>query len=309
MKPPIESGEVWLVPRFGGVHSMPHRRRKRNGFTLIELLVVMALIASLIAFLLPAVQQVREAARRLQCRNNLRQIGLALHNYHDTHSCFPFGSLVATAVTKETGWAWGTMVLPFLDQTPLYQQLSPNGDNAPTVPTHQSKTVLPIFLCPSDASPEWNEQKGGHAKSNFVGMFGSNKDLSDVGNGMFFYNSSTKTRDIIDGMSNTIAAGERSWDGLVHPTIDANSVGRIGSIWVANLVGNRHDVISWCDPLLATDQRINGSHPNAYSSLHEGGCHFLFADGSVHFLSENIDNDGTFCPLATTQGNEKIGDF
>jgi prepilin-type processing-associated H-X9-DG protein len=140
-------------------------------------------------------------------------------------------------------------------------------------------------------------------------MFGSNKDFSDIGNGMFYYNSSTRTSDLTDGMSNTIAAGERSWDGLVHPTIDNNSVGRIGSIWVVNLRGNHHDPISWCDPLLTTDQHINGQHPNAYSSLHEGGCHFLFADGSVHFLSENIDNGNTFCPLATRQGSEVIGGF
>ena len=288
---------------------MRKRRTNLRGFSLIELLVVMGLIASLIAFLLPAVQQAREAARRLQCRNNLKQIGLALHNYHDTHGCFPFSHLVATKVGNETGWAWGTMALPFLDQAPLYQQLAPDGGNAPTTPTALTKTVLPIYLCPSDASPLWNQQKGGHAKSNYVGMFGSNKDLSDIGNGMFYFNSSTRTSDLTDGMSNTIAAGERSWDGLVHPTIDNNSVGRIGSIWAVNLKGNHHDPISWCDPLLVTDQHINGEHPNAYSSLHEGGCHFLFADGSVHFLSENIDNGNTFCPLATRQGGEVIGGF
>lgn len=288
---------------------MRQRQKNHRGFSLIELLVVMGIIASLIAFLLPAVQQAREAARRLQCRNNLKQVGLALHNYHDTHGCFPFSHLVLTTITRETGWAWGTMVLPFFDQALLYQQLAPDGGNAPTAPNDLTKTVLPFYLCPSDASPAWNQQKGGHAKSNYVGMFGSNKDLSDVGNGMFYYNSSTRTSDLTDGMSNTIAAGERSWDGLIHPMIDNNSVGRIGSIWVVNLKGNYHDPISWCDPLLTTDQHINGQHPNAYSSLHEGGCHFLFADGSVHFLNENIDNGNTFCPLATRQGGEVIGNF
>jgi prepilin-type N-terminal cleavage/methylation domain-containing protein/prepilin-type processing-associated H-X9-DG protein len=287
---------------------MIHRHRRR-GFTLVELLVVIGIIASLMAFLLPAVQQVREAARRIQCRNNLKQIGLALQNYHDTHNCFPFSSLVVTSVGNETGWAWGTMLLPFVGQTPLYQQLAPNGDNAPTSPNSLTTTVLPLYLCPSDASEVLNSQKGGHAKSNYVAMFGSNKDESDNGNGMFYFNSSTRMRDLVDGMSSTIAAGERSWDGLIHPSVGTGTMGRIGSIWFGNLQGNLHDVISWCDPSLETDQRVNGTHPNAYSSLHEGGCHFLFADGSVHFLSENIDNSGTFCPLSTIQGAEVIGEY
>jgi uncharacterized protein DUF1559 len=171
--------------------------------------------------------------------------------------------------------------------------------------------VLSIYLCPSDPSGNWNLQKGGHAKSNYVAMFGSNKDPSatstgDIGNGAFYYNSSIRDRDITDGLSNTIAAGERGWDGVVHGVIGKGSIGRIGSIWFGNLQGDRHDVISWCDPLLNTDQRINGSHPNAFNSYHFGGCHFLFADGSVHFLSENIDNSGSFCALATIHNSETI---
>ena len=217
--------------------------------------------------------------------------------------------LVLTAVGNETGWAWGTMLLPYLDQGPLYQRLAPNGGNAPTIPDANTRTVLPVLICPSDASANWNQQKGGHAKSNYVAMFGSNKDFSEIGNGMFFYNSSTRDRDITDGMSNTIAMGERSWDGMIHPVIGNGTVGRIGSIWFGNLRGNRHDVISWCDPLLVTDQRINGTHPNAFSSLHFGGGNFLFADGSVHFLNENIDNVRSFCALATSHENEAIGEY
>lgn len=290
------------------------RRIKGRGFSLIELLVVMGLIASLVALLMPAVQQAREAARRLQCRNNLRQVGLALHNYEGTHGCLPFSSLVITTVGAETGWAWGTMLLPFLDQRSLYDKLNPSGNNAPTLPTSDTKVVLPIYLCPSDGTGQWNMQKGGHAKSNYVAMFGSNKDQTptntgDLGNGAFYYNSSTRDRDITDGLSNTIAAGERAWDGLVHGVIGKGSVGRIGSIWFGNLAGNRHDVISWCDPVLNTDQRINGDHPNAFNSMHFGGCHFLFADGSVHFLSENIDNSGSFCALATIRSGETIVEY
>ncbi|MDB5344408.1 MAG: hypothetical protein JWP89_2785 [Schlesneria sp.] len=285
------------------------RDRIRRGFSLIELLVVMALIASLIAFLMPAVQQAREAARRLQCRNNLRQIGLALHNYEGVHGCQPFSSLVMTDVGNETGWAWGTMLLPFLDQSPLYLQLAPNGNNAPTAADTLSKTVLPFYLCPSDPSDHWNQQMGGHAKSNYVTMYGSNRDDSPkVGNGMFFFNSSVRDRDVRDGLSNTIAAGERSWDGMLHPNMNEFTIGSAGSIWIANLQGNLNDVVSWCDPQ-GRNQRINGSHPNCFSSLHVGGCHFLFGDGSVHYLSENIDNNGSFCSLSTTGGGEIVGEY
>ena len=288
-----------------------HLQARRTGFNLIELLVVMGLIASLVAFLMPAVQQAREAARRLQCRNNLRQIGLAMQNYEGTHGCLPFSSLVQTAAGEETGWAWGTMLLPFLDQSPLYHKLNPDGNNAPVVANDQTRAIVPIYLCPSDPSGLWNLQKQGHAKSNYVAMFGSNKDPSEtstgaVGNGAFYYNSSTRDRDFTDGRSNTILSGERAWDGVIHGAIGKGSVGRIGSIWFGNLQGNRHDVISWCDPLLETDQRINGTHPNAFNSFHFGGCDFLFADGSVHFLSENIDNAGSFCALATIGSGEKV---
>jgi prepilin-type N-terminal cleavage/methylation domain-containing protein len=283
--------------------------RRRHGFSLIELLVVIGIIASLMALLMPAVQQAREAARRLHCRNNLRQTGLALHNYEGTHGCLPFSSLVFTTVDNDTGWAWGTMLLPFIDQATLYNNLAPNGNNAPASPNSLSTTVIGLYVCPSDTSDNRNLQKGGHAKSNYIGMFGSNRDQSDIGNGVFYYNSSTRYRDITDGLSNTIMAGERSWDGMVHPIITNGSVGRIGSIWIANLQGNRNDVFGWCDPQLNSDQRVNGNHPNAFSSMHFGGCHFLFGDGSVHFLNENIDNSGSFCALATTRGNETIGEF
>lgn len=285
------------------------RRRVRRGFSLVELLVVIALIGSLLALLLPTVQQAREAARRLKCRSNLRQIGLALHNYDGVHGCQPFSSLVMTDVGGETGWAWGTMLLPFVDQSALYLQLAPNGNNAPTLPNSLSKTVLPIFVCPSDASDNWNMQFGGHAKSNFVAMYGSNRDASPkVGNGMFYFNSAVRNRDVTDGLSNTIAIGERSWDGVVRPKTNSATVGRAGSIWVANLQGDLNDVISWCDPL-GRNQRINGWHPNCFSSMHEGGCHFLFGDGSVHYLSENIDNNGCFCSLSTINGGETISSY
>lgn len=146
----------------------PLSTTNRRGFTLIELLVVIAIIAILIALLLPAVQQAREAARRSQCRNNLKQIGLALHNYHDNYNAFPPGALamnVTTGVAYKLGdaepsrsnvgggWGWSTFILPFIDQAPLYSSLNPNGNNFPLNPTALTRTILPVYICPSEASP------------------------------------------------------------------------------------------------------------------------------------------------------------
>ena len=144
-------------------------KRRSRGFTLIELLVVIAIIAILIALLLPAVQQAREAARRTQCKNNMKQIGLAMHNYHDVHLCFPPGYITTTPCESATVWpacnagelglySWGTFVLPYIDQSNLYNQLTPG-----TVPLQVNLTIpavlqslrqpLSMFLCPSDPGP------------------------------------------------------------------------------------------------------------------------------------------------------------
>ena len=157
--------------------------RARRGFTLIELLVVIAIIAILIALLLPAVQQAREAARRASCKNNLKQIGLALHNYHDVHSAFPSGWIGVTneqpSVLGASGFAWGTMVLPYLDQGPLYGKfnLSNPLDASPNralITQH-----LTVYQCPSDPKPETfktPDQNGNPiemATANYAGVFGT----------------------------------------------------------------------------------------------------------------------------------------
>src|SRR3954447_24995498 len=153
-------------------------RRRRTGFTLIELLVVIAIIAILIALLLPAVQQAREAARRTQCRNNLKQMGLAMHNYHDVFNCFPPGylgypaaagqdcSAVRNTAPFAQGWGWGTYLLPYLDQAPLYNSLNPGQkqavcDNASGPALNAGNPVLqrqllPVYVCPSAADPDMN---------------------------------------------------------------------------------------------------------------------------------------------------------
>ena len=182
------------------------RTARRPGFTLIELLVVIAIIAVLIALLLPAVQQAREAARRAQCKNNLKQIGLALHNYHDTCGCFPPGylgyptnggdcSTINNAAPRAQGWGWGTYILPYADQANLYTALNPgvrqtvcdnptgSANNLAVGDPELQRTLIPIYMCPSAADPNLNPTRdattsphspSAHAKSNYRGVAGLN---------------------------------------------------------------------------------------------------------------------------------------
>ncbi len=216
-----------------------------RAFTLIELLVVIAIIAVLVALLLPAVQQAREAARRSQCKNNLKQLGLALHNYHDTLNILPPGVMGAPGTDKGSLWGWGTMILPYLDQAPLYNSLSsfPNGKSSYTglpasgfnaamtsftPPNLLLQSVLPIFRCPSDVGADLvNVPPGGlngsrrdntnqFGRANYAAVVGSTYDPSSgllVGNGAFGESSSIRFRDFTDGLSNTFLVGERRSPG------------------------------------------------------------------------------------------------
>jgi|SaaInlStandDraft_2_1057019.scaffolds.fasta_scaffold42396_2 prepilin-type N-terminal cleavage/methylation domain-containing protein len=199
-------------------------RRGRDAFTLIELLVVIAIIAILIALLLPAVQQAREAARRSTCKNNLKQIGLGLHNYHSTHNTFPQGKVVGRPSypgcpgwIHGSGFSWRVMILPFMDQAPLY-----NRNVKPNVGIHTCgpfgsggsrrlellRTLQPAYLCPSDNSRFVGSEK----PSNYAGVVGNNpnshRDNGAAGQeGLLSYRGS-RLRDCTDGLSNTAAVGE-----------------------------------------------------------------------------------------------------
>ncbi|MCA8997507.1 MAG: DUF1559 domain-containing protein [Planctomycetaceae bacterium] len=354
--------------------AFPHRWRR--AFTLIELLVVIAIIAILIALLLPAVQQAREAARRTQCKNNLKQLGLAMHNYHDVFKYFPHnqnrwtnGPLGADLVPQ---FSWLALSLPYLDQAPLYNQIDFNvnvsdgsggtvagnrNHNAIGVNAPLRRIVIPGFLCPSNdmQNVRTNQVHGGYrwngaseaAGTDYVGslghIWGGWKDCGAVPsdqlinnalpgtlgtngsnpgtpwvngervneqvnvNGIFKYIGSTTIAECIDGTSNTVAVFE-------------NMHYRGGN--GANFDYRHSDYTAWISPLAAVHnlrnpinnrnaawmQGANDLRCEAPSSRHVGGVQALLADGSVHFLNENIDH-GTRYKLAVRNDNMSVGDW
>jgi prepilin-type N-terminal cleavage/methylation domain-containing protein/prepilin-type processing-associated H-X9-DG protein len=269
------------------------RLRPRSAFTLIELLVVIAIIAVLVGLLLPAVQRVREAANRIKCTNNLKQIGLALHNYADTQGRFP-SAYVAT--NEDPGWGWGAAILPFVEQPGLYAAAGVttrrfgDGNNPASPKTNPyTQTPLPVFLCPSDQAPDLNDVRLNFAMSNYRAVAGpitypffvANQDMG----GVLFQNSKIRITDIPDGTSNTLIVGECIFDRTVdkRAAIWPGMSGlRDGAIWIS-------DVMWWVDEDSA---KINGPAPQAFSSRHPGGAFFVFCDGSVRFFLEggNVQN-------------------
>ncbi len=228
------------------------RSTQRFAFTLVELLVVIAIIGVLVGLLLPAVQAAREAARRMQCSNNMKQLGLALHNYESVYGRLPSG-WVSRTVEGDPGWGWAAAVLPFMEQSNLHAQIDSRLPIADPWHDRVRTVVINSFICPSDtglsvfeigegdghghghphAGHDGENVDEGHklfsvSKSNYVGMFGT-FELEDApfnGNGIFFGNSRTKFRDIRDGLSNTLMVGERDsrlggsvWHGFIpRPT-------------------------------------------------------------------------------------------
>tara|TARA_R110002111_G_scaffold247140_4_gene310181 strand:+ start:83326 stop:84168 length:843 start_codon:yes stop_codon:yes gene_type:complete len=275
--------------------------KKRTGFTLIELLVVIAIIAILIALLLPAVQQAREAARRSTCKNNLKQIGLALHNYHDTHRSFPpcYVDQVVGGVTSGNNLGWSMFLLPFQDQTPLYQKISETGAMnvfwTTVTPmtdstTGYAKVILPVFNCPSDPAGGINTKiTGSYGKSNYKAL---RSVLSYHAVTPVFHPDKRMLRDFTDGASNTLIVGES--DTQKHN----------GGLWVGKSTNSR-DILSNANDTY----RINGADvDDLFSSVHVGGCHFVFADGRVMFLSENISGE-IYTGLGTYNGGEVLGEY
>jgi len=311
--------------------SLNHRvPKRRTGFTLIELLVVIAIIAILVALLLPAVQQAREAARRSTCKNNLKQLALGLHNYHDTHGVLPFG-------WDQRGTGWSAMILPMIEQENIYNELvfQESGDgnwSSGSGNTRAVETYLSVFFCPSAPLKKHYDDEGidKRVPSSYLGNSGSEsssddettkisgtKSLEDVvQNGLFFACSSIGLRDIKDGTSNTFMLGEVQTDmefGKDGQTMDHWYIGSpqadpcgcnngTGGTEFAEFVGSAYGRMN----SRMTDPTVNGHIMElSFGSWHVGGGHMARADGSIKFVSENIDRD-VFQGLSTRRGREVI---
>ncbi len=298
---------------------MPKRLRK-TGFTLIELLVVIAIIAILIALLLPAVQQAREAARRSSCRNNLKQLGTALHNYHSTYKTLPPGNVTQLSGTTHYGygWTWHSQILPQVDQDPLFQRIKPvqGSDSGGGTSTEQKlagqDTRIAVFQCPSQPDGDRNYGgQSGYQPSNYNGNIGTDVINSCAGvdptcnraDGIFYINSSVKFRDITDGASNTMLLME------VQTKLSANMPGGDRKYNYAHN-GDSNPPTDLSEYLVGTESNdpINGGAEEAAGSFHTGGANMLFGDGRVQFLSENIHMT-TYRALSTRAGGEVVGEY
>ncbi len=300
------------------------RRRRSSGFTLVELLVVIAIIGILVALLLPAIQAAREAARRSRCQNNLRQIGVGLHNYHDTHGVFPPGYVAGRIPDTSSSWCnapgpgnptdsngqfapWTVLVLPFLEQESLYHEFDFDvrfvGNNIQMMAPNSNVVVpLSVYQCPSDVDlsmdpllPSYLGVQGG----------GTSPDCQNTGctpanprafyiSGMLFAGSRMGLRDALDGSSNVFLVAESRY---------------AGAAWAAS---GKQDTCAYTRILTGAQDQINlhggrGVHSTrGFSSYHPGGCHVLMGDASVHFLAETIDLT-TYQQLAQRRSGLPLG--
>ena len=318
-----------------------NRLRNTRAFTLVELLVVIAIIGILVGLLLPAVQAAREAARRMQCSNNVKQLGLALHNYHDAMRTLPSGWIGNGNNNTGTGWGWGTMILPYMEQTPLYNSLSGItvgtrtgfGVKMTSLPTVSPlQTVVPTYRCPSDIgdslvgpfpinpSITLTDTTKLLSRSNYVGCIGGTSVNWNVmpttanTNGAFSQNSNRRFGDITDGLSNTFLVGER------RSKRNNNGIWIGGdSVW-SGVYGDSTAPNRYQGLLLVIGEAVQNRVINltqttsncrgyaAFSSLHTGGAQFVFGDGSVHFISESIAQGAAGLPGSTYQNLAGVND-
>jgi prepilin-type N-terminal cleavage/methylation domain-containing protein len=313
----------------------PRLLQRRAGFTLIELLVVIAIIGILIALLLPAVQKVRAAANRLRCANNLKQLSLGLHHYHSVHDHFPPGNTNPMGYdpgNEEDRRNWAvTALLPYVEQQALHDGVEAYLANGGRYIVHcpLNKTVMPVFLCPSDPAgpktltggPGSTNQQGFHG--NYAACAGSTAfngaDGSDGGtdlDGLFYAFSATRFSDIRDGTSNTLMLSEL----IVSPDLTSHDVrGRLfnpakqGGVLFSTLYPPNTSVadrLQWCQSIPAAPCRSTHVEINLSArSYHFGGVNVVLADGSGRFISDRIA-PVTWTALGTRAGGESIsGDF
>jgi prepilin-type N-terminal cleavage/methylation domain-containing protein/prepilin-type processing-associated H-X9-DG protein len=319
------------------------RRSNQRAFTLIELLVVIAIIAVLIGLLLPAVQKVREAASRTKCQNNMKQLGLAMHGFHDARGHFPMGAVTNTPLWLNTldRRAWNVCLFPYIEQDNLYRQFTfPGGDPQNWTPwyspeafsaTGPTRVVISLWLCPSDDGTLLNSQAWGvFTLGNYMVFFGGLNaggafpPQSMSTRGIFGWNYSTRITDIADGSSNTLMMGEylrsrgASNDQRGMLWGEEPGYGQIYTQFSPNTSSNDLYPGGWCDnqpqvnlPCAAGNTANNATTTDtaASRSRHAGGVNTVFGDGSVRFISQTIDVLTVWRPLVTMSGGEVIPDF
>lgn len=316
----------------------------RWGFTLVELLVVIAIIGLLIALLLPAVQAARETARRSQCSNNLKQVGIAMQMYHDTLRSYPSGYVSdgehpdrdEETFDGPPGWAWGALLLPFLEGNPLYDAIDFRAPCFALENAELVQTLVPVYVCPSstpadnpipiwDGSADESNILAHFGRSTYVGNAGHDSpwaypvlDWSSLANGPLYRNSRVRAADVTDGLSQTIFVGE-------HHSIISNKTW-VGVIPGAELCPNYPDrfPFSECEEPAAfvlahsgpADAEMSVIHPpnsplahaDQMYAMHPGGLNVLLGDGSVRFVSEFI-NVETWAALSSRNGGEVVGEY
>lgn len=291
----------------------PTCQNRRTGFTPIETLVVVGVLCLSFAVVAPGLHSARASARKTQCIANLKRIGLGLHNYHDVHRTLPPGWTAATASPgAELHHGWMVAVLPFIDEINIYKQIDLD---TPDDKINVLKGRVAVYRCPADSTPQTNALRENFGTTNYSGNYGTDPLLrwapgslsafwpgqvpTVESTGVFALNSRIRIRDFKDGMSNVFMVGERSL------------VGRSG-IW-AGVRGNEYedDQVSDCSfySQLNTETGFSSRHPG-------GGAHFLFGDGSVHFVNQyisshdSVDNhEGTYQRLSDRDDGQNVGDF
>ncbi|MEW4563124.1 DUF1559 domain-containing protein [Bremerella sp. JC770] len=310
----------------------------KKGFTLVELLVVIAIIGVLIALLLPAVQQAREAARRMQCTNNLKQLSLSLHNYHDSLGSFPPGWIYlasgrGTSTLGDPSFGWGTFVLPYIEQSALFDQMNPGTVDYASVPDTLAETKLDAFICPSDNPPGpvvfSSHSQGPSNYSAVMGRFDllaagtfHSPAVSSVTNpfydrtdddnlkfkpdGVFGPNSEIRFADITDGTSNTLSFGEKS---QLHGNAKAVWMGPRLDKCAGCSVGAVFGTVGVVDFAINEDGGSDGwQEERVFTSRHPGGAIFALCDGSTRFIAETIDM-GTYSNLGQRSDGNVVGSF
>jgi len=279
-------------------------RTPRTAFTLIELLVVIAIISILIGLLLPAVQKVREAASRIKCTNNLKQIGLALHGYHDAQNGLPpgyaaTGGYFDGANDTAPGWGWAAYLLPYIEQGNVYRTIDFTQPVQAAANAAAVQTMQPMFLCPSDQTPPaafavtdpFGNPIARMAPSSYAACVGG--DESDVnaatGLGVFYRNSRTRFVEITDGLSETILVGDKAWSNAQGVWAGAPP-GAVLTRGPRNPNPGSGSAFYPASALVLSHSHLNNATTDTdgglddFSSNHVGGSNFLFGDGSVHFI-------------------------